>query len=248
MKIIRKILYNSLGLKYYLRIISKIYIWLIKLGFFRQSYAELHFLKEIIKEGDVCIDIGANLGYYSYFMCRYVKPNGKVYAVEPVPLFRQIFEKNVHNKFKQSVVLLPYALGESERKIFMGMPVVDGIVHHGMTHVIENQKNKQTSIALTFEVEMKIPDQLFKNLERINFIKCDVEGYEYHIFTNMLQVLNAHKPVIQCELGEQFKEKTFNLMQQLGYEAFILNKQKLTQITKENLLAIKQDVYFFPKK
>lgn len=41
--------------------------------------------------------------------------------------------------------------------------------------------------ARKYKVEMKIPDELFINLNRLDFVKCDVEGYEFEVFRNMRQ-------------------------------------------------------------
>lgn len=248
MKHLRKLLYQILGLKAYLRLISKIYITLIRWGFYKDKYQELHYLKRIIKPGFVCLDIGANLGYYSFFMCTYVGKEGKVFAIEPVPLFRQIFEKNVSGiKFSQLTVL-PYALGESEQTITMGMPIVNGVIHHGMTHVLTNDETSEKPIAETFEVMMKVPDHLFESLERLDFIKCDVEGYEYVVLSNMLNTIKKHKPIIQCELSNQNKVQTIHLLRQNGYETYILRNDELIKQSTEELLEVKQDVYFVPLK
>lgn len=248
MNYLRKLLYRILGLKAYLRLISRIYIILIRWGFYKDKYQELHYLKKIIKPGYVCLDIGANLGYYSFFMCTHTGKKGKVFAVEPVPLFRLILEKNVPaNKFKQ-LSILPYALGESEQIITMGMPIVDGVIHHGMTHVLNKYDKSKVSIAKTFEVMMKVPDQLFENLDRLDFIKCDVEGYEYVVLSNMLNTINKHKPIIQCELSNQNKIQTINLLKQNGYETYILHKNDLIKQSIDQLIEIKQDVYFVPLK
>jgi FkbM family methyltransferase len=248
MKRLRKLLYQILGIKAYLRLISKIYITLIRWGFYKNKYQELHYLKKIIKPGYVCLDIGANLGYYSFFMCTYAGKEGKVFAVEPVPLFRQIFEKNVPgNKFPQ-LTMFPYALGESEQTIAMGMPIVDGVIHHGMTHVLSKDETSGKPIAETFDVTMKVPDRLLENLERLDFIKCDVEGYEYVVLSNMLNTINKHRPIIQCELSNQNKVHTINLLKQIGYETYILRNDELIKQSTEELLKITQDVYFVPMK
>ncbi|MBK6951045.1 MAG: hypothetical protein IPH24_03080 [Crocinitomicaceae bacterium] len=70
MKLIRKILVKILGLKGYLRLVSRIYIISISMGWMRQKYPELFFLKKLVKPGSTVLDIGANLAYYS-FLCQF---------------------------------------------------------------------------------------------------------------------------------------------------------------------------------
>ncbi len=242
MKTIRLFLYKVFGLKFYLKLISKIYILLIRMGFFKKKYAELHFLKKLIKQGCSCIDIGANLGYYSYFLCKYVGKEGKVYAVEPVPVFRQVLLSNLSASFNDRFQLFPFALGMEEKSITMGMPVVDGIIHHGMTHVIA--EDERPRIEKTFNVEMKRPDELFKDLKSLHFIKCDVEGYEFWVFSAMRTLLSDLKPMVQCELGGENKQKTIELFMELGYETYILSNSQLIKKNTDSILSYANDVYF----
>ncbi len=242
MKILRLILYRTFGLESYLKIISKVYITLIRLGAFKKKYAELHFLSKLIREGQTCIDIGANLGYYSYFLCKLVGKNGKVLAVEPVPVFSEVLLKNIPARCKQRFKLLPYALGMENKSILMGMPVVEGIIHHGMTHVIS--EDERPRIEKTFSVEMKRPDMLFSNLQALHYIKCDVEGYEYWVFSSMTEILSLFKPVVQCELGSENKQRTIELFCNLGYEIFILSGNKLIKQNIQQVINYPNDVYF----
>jgi len=48
----------------------------------------------LIAPGDVCLDIGANIGYYSVLFSNLVGPKGKVIAIEPDPDNFQLLIKN----------------------------------------------------------------------------------------------------------------------------------------------------------
>ena len=77
----------------------------------KEKYPELFYLKQLIKPGYVCLDIGANVGYYATFLSDLVGLNGKVLAVEPVPLFARILKKNLGKYRQQNTQIYPYALG-----------------------------------------------------------------------------------------------------------------------------------------
>lgn len=246
MKILRKLYYKLFGLKSYLSLISIVYIKLVKNGFFKNKYPELFYLSRLVKAGDVCIDIGANLGYYSTFLSRVVGENGKIYAVEPVPLFLEILHKNIKKMKAENVEILPYALGEKEEKVRMGMPEHNGVIHHGMTKIADSSNDNFVEY---FEAEMKIPNQLFADIEKINFVKCDVEGYEHYVFSNMQEVLKKHKPIVQSELsGKENRIAVYKLFKDLEYICYQLNDGNLVEKTEQTLFEKESDFYFLPKK
>ncbi len=224
LKTIRKFLVNSLGFKRYIRLVSRIYISLVGAGLMQKKYPELFFLKKIIQPGFTCIDIGANLGYYSVFLSRLVGTEGKVLAVEPVSTFRKIWKKNVKASGVANLTMWPYALGGENKMVQMGTPERDGLLHHGMTKIVSSA---QDSYARTYEVEMKIPDELFINLNRLDFIKCDVEGYETEVFRNMQETLKKFGPVIQTELnGDENRSQVVQLLSEIGYRLYILSPNR----------------------
>ncbi|MDD2634701.1 MAG: FkbM family methyltransferase [Bacteroidales bacterium] len=246
MRIFRVILYKIFGLKVYLKIVSKLYLRYINCGFGKDKYPELHYLKSIIKPGFVCIDIGANLGYYSYFLAKITGRLGKLYAVEPVPLFAEIWKQNLKRYKSLMPVLLPFALGKTEKTVQMGMPAIDGVVHHGMTRVIDKS---ETGFEKTFSVEMKNPDQLFQNIEHIDFVKIDVEGFESEVFQNMKDTLQKHKPLIQAELsGSKNRETSIEILQNIGYNVFFLKQSKLISADKKAIETYNGDFYFMIEK
>ncbi len=209
----------------------------------QKKYPELFFLKKIIQPGFTCIDIGANLGYYSTFLSRLVGPKGKVLAVEPINAFRKIWKKNVKLSGIANLSMWPYALGGENTWVEMGTPERDGLLHHGMTKIMSSAKD---NYARKYKVEMKIPDELFINLNRLDFVKCDVEGYEFEVFRNMQETLRKFKPLIQTELnGKENREQVCQLLTGLGYEIYILGQnQTLIPGDEESLSTHQGDFYF----
>jgi FkbM family methyltransferase len=246
MKTIRNILLKTLGFGGYLRFVSFIYLRFVNLGFLKSKYPELFFLKKIIKPGFTCIDIGANVGYYSHFLAKFAGKEGELYSVEPIPLFGKIWKKNVSQNICKKTELLPYALGSENATVNMGTPVVHGVIHHGMTHIV---KNGEENIAQTFEVPMRIPDELFANLSKVDFIKCDVEGYEQYVFGNLKNTLLKHKPLVQSELGgEENRKFVINLFEELGYTTCLLRENEaLTDASIDEKLHGVNDFYFVAK-
>ncbi|HRW20663.1 MAG TPA: FkbM family methyltransferase [Bacteroidales bacterium] len=245
MKFIRIILYKILGTGNYVNFVSYLYLQMVKLGLLKNKYPELFFLKNLIKPCDTCIDIGANVGYYSFFMLKHMGNSGKLYAIEPVEMFRRIWQKRIPKSKKAQYTLFPYALGEENVKVTMGTPSINGVVHHGMTKIIDKIAD---NIVAAHEVEMRIPDELFENIPNINFLKIDVEGYESIVFDNMHKTIKRTLPIIQAELsGKQNRHKVINLLQSYGYSVCILDIDKLKLLRPELVDGINSDLYFIPE-
>lgn len=224
-KLLRATLLRSLGHENYLALVSDVYIRLIRNGFLKKKYPELFYLQQLIRPGFVCVDIGANVGYYSVFLSAYCGKEGHVHAVEPVDLFARIFHKNIGHYGKGNVTLHHTALGGENKTIQMGTPVIDGVFRHGLTRVIENEAAESMR---TYEVKMQVPDELFASLSRFDFLKCDVEGYEVHIMPHFMRTIGKFRPLIQMEIStKENREKIFNLFLPLGYQVCRLRDNKL---------------------
>jgi FkbM family methyltransferase len=244
LKLLRKTLIRLLGFKNYLRLVSKSYLGLVQAGLLQKQYPELFFLRSIIRPGFYCLDIGANLGYYSTFLSQLAGPKGKVFAVEPIPLFQDIWRQNVKQSGVDNLVLYPYALGTENTTVRMGTPERDGLLRHGMTKVVASA---QEIYGRTYAVEMRVPDELFADLSQLDFIKCDVEGFEYQVFAALQGTIRRFKPLIQTELnGVENRLKVARLLQSLGYGAYILTGgETLEKCTEDQLPALgKADFYF----
>lgn len=241
-RIFRSILLKIIGLHGYLAVVSDIYIRLIKIGFFKKKYPEMFYLKNIINNGDVCLDIGANVGYYSVFLSKLTGKSGRVFSIEPVPLFANIFLINCKKFALDNITLYQTALGSENKKIEMGTPFIDGVFRHGLTKVIDDTNKHNLK---TFEAEMRIPDELFADFEKLNFIKCDVEGYEVHLFPHLLQTIKKFKPAIQIEISSvENRKQIFELLQPLGYKIFTLSNSKLNELKAEDALHYNQGDFY----
>jgi len=247
MKELRKLLVRALGFERYIRLVSRVYLRLVGAGWGKSKYPELFFLAKIVKPGFVCLDIGANLGYYSVALSRLVGPQGKVLAVEPIPAFQTIWKDNVRLSGHNNLTLLPYALGGENTTVQMGTPERNGLLHHGMTKVAAS--NTQEHYARTYDVPMRVPDELLTDLVRLDFVKCDVEGFEYEVFRHMQDTLRRFRPLIQTELnGLQNRHDVVALLEKLGYKPFVLSERsELVPCTAAQLeSAVTADFYFQP--
>ena len=70
----------------------------------------------------------------------------------------------------------------------------------------------------------------YAGIEKIDFIKVDVEGYESIVFENMTELLKKHKPFIQSELsGSENRNAVINLLKSIDYKVYILKNNEMTE-------------------
>lgn len=93
----------------------------------------------------------------------------------------------------------------------------------------DSSDSEKASLALTnctekCEVEViRLDDYVSKmNFKRIDFVKCDVEGYEFHALKGMKHTLETFLPNISIEItvSHQKRIEMIDLLKSLGYDSF----------------------------
>ncbi|HNB81001.1 MAG TPA: FkbM family methyltransferase [Chitinophagaceae bacterium] len=221
---IKKICFRVLGMKSYLRILHRGFFILFDSGWLRSNYIYKYhyFVKHLIQPGDVVVDLGANLGYYTRIFCRLLKGKGKVIAIEPVKPFYETVAwatSSYPNK-----TLYNYALGLKDDTITLSTPGEYGYLRAGLSHVVNEETQSSDFV---FEAKMKRASELLGNESRIDYIKCDIEGYEEFVLPEMRAVIEKHQPVLQIESWGKHLEVVQQMMNELNYRRYSVYKGKL---------------------
>jgi FkbM family methyltransferase len=156
----------------------------------REFFSTDYFMK-IIKEDMFIIDIGANIGYYA-LLESILSPKGTIYAIEPVPQNFNLLKKNVELNNRHNVLLYNYAIGDINGN--STMYIYDKCNWSSFT------KNPYGNIVSTINVPLITLDEFIKSSmnKSPNFIRMDVEGFEYNILKGAFNTLNSVSPLIIC--------------------------------------------------
>jgi FkbM family methyltransferase len=228
MNFLKRIIFKILGVKAYLRVVSRLFFAAYYCGFLKgKKEFDCHYIvRKLIKEGDVIIDLGANLGYYSRIFSKLTGKNGKVYSIEPVELFRTILSKNIRKK--SNVEIIPYAIGTTDNeKIKMGVPATSGYFSHGRTHVLSQEEE----CSMVFDATIMRPDTIFKNLKKLDYLKCDIEEYEHIAIPMFKELFVKFKPLLQIEIGEENRNKLIPFLCGLDYSVFEVKAGRLQKVS-----------------
>lgn len=127
-----------------------------------------------LKEGDVFVDIGANIGGYSLWAAKFVGKSGKVIALEPQPKVLERLYANVGLNPDLPITIIPMAAGEKNETMRMSISAAnDG----------EGSLARQEQGGGYIEVQVKpLVDILADNgIDHIDGLKIDVEGFEENV-------------------------------------------------------------------
>jgi FkbM family methyltransferase len=243
---VKQILLKLLGEKRYLSLLAGSFQRLYPTGWLGLNYQDVYFLKNVIEKGAYCADIGAHLGYYTFELSRLAGPTGKVIAVEPMPKFNHTLDRLLQRKKAANVTLYQVALGGEGEYVEMGIPRVGNMKKFAYARVMKYSEHFQYIESV--KVKNESGDHLFRALPRLDFIKCDVEGLEIPVFSSMLETLEAHHPILLCELVDKSERIRFlEMVSPLGYGAYRLEKGSLHPLdVHSDELAISHNHYFIP--
>lgn len=137
---------------------------------------------------DVCIDIGAHIGTWSYYMSQDFQ---KLLAFEPMLPHAACWEKNVK---ASNATLVKHALGNYNGTAYLSTRIPNSSGGTGID--VEKVKDAQETLIFRLD-DIELPEG------NVDFIKIDCEGFELFILQGMEQLLLKYKP---CVIVEQKPE------------------------------------------
>ena len=149
--------------------------------------------KRVVKEGDIVLDLGANIGYFTLLATRLVGNKGKVYAFEPEPTNYSLLTKNIELNGYDNVIPEQKAVSNVKGMTKLFLSDKDTGAHTLRQHHAEREfATKQ--LGKFVEVESVVLDEYFEDREQsINVIKMDIEGAEMAALSGMDRILKQNQ-------------------------------------------------------
>ena len=184
------------------------------------NHAEAHHVNEratrfvyekIVKEGDIVLDCGANLGLHCRPLSKLVGSLGKVHAFEPNPdLFKGIIEINAN------VRLWPFAVGDKLSTVTLHVP--HGLIGWAsLTDIRHIVPERDFTLFTTLQVRLDDLPELHD--QNISFAKIDVERNELYALRGMERILERRQTSL---IFENLTPEIFDLMRHHEYKIYEL--------------------------
>ena len=140
------------------------------------------------------MDVGANIGCTTIIFGQLAK---KVLAFEPTPATFRNLEKNIKNSGLQNIELYKFTLGDKNSKATVSFS------DSNRSGAFIADKVDASDYQQSADIEIKKLDEFSSaiNLEKIDLLKLDVEGFEQRVIEGGGGVISKHRPLIQLELN-----------------------------------------------
>jgi FkbM family methyltransferase len=140
-----------------------------------------------VRRGDIVLDIGASIGYYTLMFARLVGEEGHVYAFEPAPESFEILKRNIEENGYRNVTLINKAVSD-----FTGKTRLFLCGYNNMAHTMSKTRSSSGSIEID---TVRLDDFFGADSRPIDFIKIDVEGAELAAIRGMERLLQRSPSV-----------------------------------------------------
>jgi FkbM family methyltransferase len=163
----------------------------------------VNLIKQVVRPGNFCLDIGANVGAHTLLMARMAGSNGHVIALEPHPGICQRLRQNICLNRLTNVKVVNAALADKDGTIDLYGFAADAF-EQGISSLLPDHEAKTKIEVRAIRGATLVREQ---RIEACDFLKIDVEGAESLVLRELSDLISAHRPIILFEYRKQHWEK-----------------------------------------
>jgi FkbM family methyltransferase len=209
----------------------------------RYEVEEASFARRVLRPGDIAVDVGAHIGFFTMQMAAAVGDTGRIHAFEPFDANADLLERSLtENRFESRVVFRRAAVGAVAGSATLTFPVESlnsggaYLLRDGTAPLAGNRKKEVPLVALD-ALEIRRP---------VRFIKMDVEGAEPQVIRGAARILKEDRPVILSELHPAQLDRASGVtadeflaqMRELGYRAQTIDGATIDRAPANVLVSI----------
>ncbi|HWH13666.1 MAG TPA: FkbM family methyltransferase [Miltoncostaeaceae bacterium] len=149
---------------------------------------EARWVRRLLRPGDLVVDVGANVGFFTLLAAAAVGPGGRVHALEPIPANAEVLERNLALNGLRNVAVRRAAAGDHEGEIRLGLDHPDPGERGVSGHYTEGGAREAIAVPVV------TLDALLAGGPPARLVKIDVEGAEPRVLAGMARTLGDRPP------------------------------------------------------
>jgi FkbM family methyltransferase len=176
-------------------------------SFYTHDYdtQEIRSVLRLFKPEWVVLDVGANVGFWTIPMAKALGPAGRVHPFEPISSNHLRLRENVRLNGLQSITQV-HELGLSDRRATLQISLREDFANGsgtGNASIVIDDSDGRFQCAM---IEVDTLDKIFPslNVERLDFVKVDIEGHEDKFLAGAASTIGQFRPIIHMEINEPY--------------------------------------------
>lgn len=173
---------------------------------------------ELVEDGALVFDIGGNIGYYSIALAK--GRNATIHAFEPIEsTYKQLVANVYYNGVQDRVRINNFGLFDKSGELTFYVYKQD--FGNASAAIMHEEKENEKIVCKVEQLDEYVKEQ---GVERIDFIKLDVEGAEIFALKGGLKSIEKHKPILFVEMLRKWAAKygyhpneIIGMLEQVGY-------------------------------
>jgi FkbM family methyltransferase len=169
-------------------------------------------MRPLVQRGTTALDIGANIGFYTMMMARWVGPEGQVLSFDPDPDALRRLRRHTELNALSNVVSVPKAVSDQNEMLAFR------VLGNGWSQVI-GEDNGASEGVISVDCVRLDDFMSTRNVESVSFMKIDVENHEVRVLQGGRETLKRYSPhlIIEVHSAESLRGCTLELFA-LGYD------------------------------
>lgn len=178
-------------------------------------------LRKHLSEGSICVDVGANLGYFSILMSQIVGKRGRIIALEPMPDTVETLRENIGMNGLENVIVIEAAASDGSGSVQLLSGASERTAKTASIVGYRLEEPARTTLVRS----IRLDDYFAGSTQFPDLIKIDVEGAELAVLKGARETIAKGRPTLIVEIhrwGSPESRDVWDLLSELGYSSKII--------------------------
>lgn len=227
---------NQYGMRFRFKTEDVVGRHIYKYGSFEEATTRALAKQVRLGPGDIALDIGANIGWYSVLLDRLASPGASVLAFEPDPLNFRLLQENLALNATTKVEAIQSAVADADTTMRLYLYGTKNLGRHSLLPINQGQSVEVKTVAM----DALLTGRGYR-FEQVKFIKMDVEGYELFVLKGMPRLLQS-VPLIFMEYSPETMRRNqidpcelLRLMSHNGFSPHTAEREELQPLLLSDL-------------